>query len=148
MGNENSKLAAELNLHHGRLTALCTVLEAIADALPQFADKQQCLAVARYIVPTVKEAHVFEEEKLFPQLKNLSTANPQLEQSLERLRFEHWEDESYAEEICEILREFGTGALPQGSDKLSYMLRGFFEGLRRHMAFEAEHLAPMLTQSR
>ena len=29
-------------------------------------------------------------------------------------------------------------------EALSYMLRGFFEGLRRHIAFEVEHLMPIL----
>jgi len=64
------------------------------------------------------------------------------------MRFEHWEDEIDVEEIGEILREFGRGLLLQNSAKLLYMLRGFFEGLRRYMALEIEHLASMLNQKR
>ena len=29
-------------------------------------------------------------------------------------------------------------------EKLGYMLRGFFEGLKRHVAFEQTHLIPLI----
>ena len=48
-------------------------------------------------------------------------------------------------EIVDALEELATVGVGN-IDKLSYMLRGFFEGLRRHIAFEKEHLVPLLMQ--
>jgi len=66
---------------------------------------------------------------------------------LERLRYEHWEDESFAEEICDELKLLVNNPNKAVIDKLSYMLRGFFEGMRRHIAFEVEYLLPELNKS-
>ncbi len=81
---------------------------------------------------------------LFPAARRIHADNVQLASTLERLRYEHWEDESFAEEVTEALMSFVTEPQHRNTDKLAYMLRGFFEGLRRHIAFEREHLIPML----
>ncbi|MEM1039957.1 MAG: hemerythrin domain-containing protein [Pseudomonadota bacterium] len=142
-----SEVSSELSKCHQAQEALCDLLEAIADDIPEdpkAVDRQRCLAAARQIFPTVKKAHDFEEQRLFPLLEQLNGPSESLTKSLERLRFEHWEDESFAEEVTESLIEFGRGNGSVDGEKLGYMLRGFFEGLRRHMAFETEHLVPML----
>lgn len=139
-------LVMQLNHHHSLQHSLCASLEEIADSLPDSANKQTCLVVSRLIYPTVKAAHTFEEQELFPHLERVDDEDTALDASLERLRFEHWEDESFAEELSECLREFATGNCSDQIDKLSYMIRGFFEGLKRHMAFEAEHLLPLVLQ--
>lgn len=157
---------------------LCTALEAIADALPDNLDTQHTLHVARLIGPTIRRAHAFEEQTVFPLLKAHFAARPELTTTLERLHFEHWEDESFAEELAEKLVDavmrvatrrrdarpkarpaarfaaIGPAHAPSAdgsraqsdplAEALGYMLRGFFEGLRRHIAFEEEHLVPLL----
>ena len=130
--------------HHRRQQSMCSRLETIADGLPLKIDRQECLVLARDIYPTVKAAHSFEENVLFPHLQRHSETTA-LEEGLERLRFEHWEDEAYAEEISDTLGRIGRGGPVIDAEKISWMLRGFFDGVRRHMAFEAEHLLPMLT---
>lgn len=135
-----------LQAHHRLQTHLCNALERIADDLPDAVDRQHCLSVARQIYPVLRQAHRFEEETLFPRLLAMQTAIEGLAHSLERQQFEHWEDESFAEELSDCLLEFGSGNCPEAAEKLPYMLRGFFEGLRRHMAFETEHLLPILKQ--
>ena len=142
--SDRNCIVVELESHHKRQAHLCDALERIADELPSSVDNQHCLSVARRIFPTVRQAHEFEERVLFPVLEALPEPTDGLHDSLERLRFEHWEDESFAEELSESLREFGAGRNSDAGEKLAYMLRGFFEGLRRHMAFEAEHLLPLL----
>ena len=139
-----ARLAEQLSTHHDRQRDLCTSLEDIADSLPGTANRQACLVISRLIYPTVKAAHVFEEQELFPYLQNRAEPQSALEASLERLRFEHWEDESFAEELSECLRNFAAGDRADLADTLSYMIRGFFEGLKRHMAFEKEHLLPLV----
>lgn len=136
-----------LRFHHQNQLDLCGELEDVADGLPSTVSNQRFLALARRIFPTVRQAHQFEERVLFPLLNQLQGDNEQLAKSLERLQFEHWEDESFAEELSDTLYQFGTGGAECDCEKLSYMLRGFFEGLKRHMAFEAEHLLPILRRS-
>ncbi|MDD9909128.1 MAG: hemerythrin domain-containing protein [Ahrensia sp.] len=136
-------IAQEAQSHHRKQHFMCLRLEAVADALPASIDRQECLLLARDIYPTVKAAHEFEESVLFPHLQRNADARA-LEDGLERLRFEHWEDEAYAEELSDTLSRIGRGGPVRDAEKISWMLRGFFDGVRRHMAFEAEHLLPML----
>lgn len=123
---------------------MCCRLECLADNLPNQIDSQECLWLARELYPSIKKAHEFEENVVFPiLLKNTRTCN--LGDSIERLRFEHWEDEAFAEDISELLRRLGRGENSVDTEQLSWMLRGFFEGARRHIAFEKEYLEPLLS---
>lgn len=130
--------------YHKTLLNYCDRLEKIADALPDMIDKQECLVIARQIYPVICKAHRFEEQELFPVLNASQNPNDATPKNLERLQFEHWEDESFAEEVSEALQTYVLNTDKVFSDKLGYMLRGLFEGLRRHIAFEAEFLLPKL----
>lgn len=134
----------EMQMHFEMQLDLCGKLEKIADDLPHQVDKQQLLQVARTIFPTIKNAHHFEENRIFPQIQLESLSTDALETSLERLQYEHWEDESFAEELCDAMIKFVRDDQEQAAETLSYMLRGFFEGIRRHIAFESEHILPLL----
>ncbi|MEM9733378.1 MAG: hemerythrin domain-containing protein [Pseudomonadota bacterium] len=127
-----------LDKHLKKQLVLCDALENIADALPESVNNQNCLHVAGSIYPIIKSAHEFEENQLFPLLTE-GEAPENLAQTLTRLHEEHWEDESFSAELTEALRDFVAGR-DTNTDKLAYMLRGFFEGLRRHIAFEKEAL--------
>ncbi len=133
-----------LAAHHEAQLNLCNQLEALADNLPDNITPQRCLSVAWQLYPIVKAAHEFEEKSLFPMLSGLSGKDQKLNRSLERLQFEHWEDESFAIEIATVLRQLASHSEEVNIDKVSYMLRGFFEGLRRHIAFESDHILPLL----
>lgn len=139
-----SDLKSEILRHHQTLLNLCKRLERIADDLPASYDSQECLSVTWQLYPQVKAAHEFEEEKLFPLLVELPELQPEVCKSLERLKFEHWEDEVSAEDISVSLRELVQSPEQANIGEISYMLRGFFEGLRRHIAFETEYLLPKL----
>ncbi|MEM9278736.1 MAG: hemerythrin domain-containing protein [Pseudomonadota bacterium] len=132
--------------HHKKQLELCTRLEELADSLPDNVDKQECLSISWQIYPTVRAAHKFEEEMLFPLLSGVTSSEEAVSQSLERLKFEHWEDESSAEDISLTLRQMISEPAGANVEKVSYMLRGFFDGLRRHIAFESEHLLPLLNK--
>ncbi|WP_306283116.1 hypothetical protein [Mesorhizobium sp. LMG17149] len=60
------------------------------------------------------------------------------------MRAEHVEDECFAAEVTEILLAIGHGETIDNAEAIGFMLRGFFEGLRRHIAFEREHVLPMI----
>ena len=136
-------IANELKFHLEKQEAVCTALENIADTLPDDIDPQRCLQLAMSLVPLIHAAHRFEEDILFDALKESGKEADQLEHIFERLHGEHYEDESFAEEVAECLREIASGA-KFNFEKAGYMMRGFFEGLRRHIAFERDHLLPML----
>lgn len=137
------EIKGELKKHHNALLEQCRKLEMIADSLPYQLNYHMSLAMLRELQPVVKAAHTFEESQLFPLLKELDKARSNLPGTIERLRFEHWEDESYAEEICDSLRRYLFSPDHVQSETLSYMLRGFFGGVRRHVAYEADYLLPL-----
>lgn len=140
-----SEIFQILEDHLNMQLELCDKLENLADALPNEVDTQVCLVLARNILPILHQAHQFEETTLFPELLEQHKQNEHLVATLERLKYEHWEDESYAEELRECLINFATSKDADCVTTLSYMLRGFFEGVRRHIAFERELVAPLLT---
>lgn len=144
--NDKAALEEEILSHHKTQLELCNRLEHLADNLPDGFDKQECLSLSWQLFPTVKQAHQFEEKHLFPLLLSGEVSGENIEKSLERLKFEHWEDESSAEDIGMFLKQLVQRPTEANVDKLSYMLRGFFEGLRRHIAFETEHLLPKLKE--
>ncbi|QKV17492.1 hemerythrin domain-containing protein [Oricola thermophila] len=140
------QVCAQILAHHEEQLALCQKLEEIADELPEISDTQMCLSLARKIQPMVRAAHEHEERTVFPILMASDGIDSNLKASLERLRYEHWEDESYADEVSDALSRFVTDKASVNVETLAYMLRGFFEGLRRHIAFEREHIVPLLCQ--
>nr|WP_312891188.1 hypothetical protein [Mesorhizobium silamurunense] len=58
--------------------------------------------------------------------------------STRRLRAEHVEDQCFGDEVAETLVAIGHGDPIEPAEVVGFMLRGFFEGLRRHIAFERE----------
>ncbi len=119
---------------------LCQGLEEIADSLPSGIHQQKCLYAARILGPLIKTIHDYEEKVLFPALQQTSDNAADCAKTLTRLKFEHFEDECFAEELAERLMALGSGDATINMEATGYMLRGFFEAIRRHVAFEREHL--------
>ena len=124
--------------------ALCKTLEEIADSLPDSVDRQACIQTAKAIGPLIDRAHRMEEDLLFPVLEEKVSVVFDLRATLERLRIEHTGDEFFAEELVEVLMSYGAGNPVQSAETTGYMLRGFFETLKRHIAFEQELLLPII----
>ncbi len=125
---------------HGEKLRLCDALEKIADALPA-ADRLNCIGVANTIVPLLRNIHEYEETVIFPTYEAALSGR---EASTRRLRAEHVEDECFAGEVTEILLAIGHGETVENAEATGFMLRGFFESLRRHIAFEREHILPVI----
>lgn len=129
---------------HGEQLELCRELEEIADSLPAEVNRQKCIYAAKAIGPLTMGAHRFEEDILFPWVeKNVDTATD-LAATLERLKFEHFEDECFIEELTDTLLRLGAADPTLNAETIGYMLRGFFVSMRRHIAFEQEHLLGMV----
>lgn len=140
---EGTEMLAYLRKNHHDKLALCDRLEEIADALPDNIDPKTCSTTARAIEPILSKAHQYEEENLFPALARLNQGT--IDQSLvfKRLKEEHYEDRCFGEEVRDVLISYGEGKPTQTADATGYMLRGFFESLRRHIALEAELARPL-----
>lgn len=143
-GADAKLVCSKLITHHDEQLVLCAKLEELADELPELSDTQFCLQLAKCIHPMICAAHEYEEKTLFPMLMSLEGVDENLKATTERLRYEHWEDESFADEVADALIRFVTDKASSNAETLAYMLRGFFEGLRRHIAFEREHIVPIL----
>ncbi|MCO6186190.1 hemerythrin domain-containing protein [Rhizobium sp. L1K21] len=131
---------------HIEQLSLCDTLEKIADSLPDDVDKAQCLAVEKSLPSLIKRIHEFEENTLFPWLEAQLPDREDLRETLNRLKFEHVEDECFAEELLDLLHKMAVGGKPANAEAAGYMLRGFFESVRRHIAFEREHLMGLVTR--
>ena len=123
--------------HEDKLS-LCQTLEEIADSLPDEVDKQKCKLAAREIWPLLRSVHSFEEKIIFPVLADRLAHLSGIEETIARLKSEHAEDECYAEELTDTLLLLGAGDRGVNFDAVGYMLRGFFESVRRHVAIERE----------
>lgn len=131
---------AALRKAHNEQLLLCDRLEEIADSLPDSVNRQKCLYAARALGPMIRSIHRFEEDVIFPMVSTRLEGDEKIQATLNRLRFEHCEDECFAEELTEALYALAAGTDDINVEATGYMLRGFFEAMRRHLAFENEYL--------
>ncbi len=117
---------------------ICDALEQIADSLPDAVDRKVCLHAARILPNLMIRAHRFEENALFVALARPGLTPFNTRQTLDRLKLEHAGDECFAEELSEVLLSYAEGRPTHSAEATGYMLRGFFEALRRHIAIEEE----------
>ncbi len=130
------------NSHHAQL-ALCDVLEGIADSLPNDIDRRLCFRAAMALRVDISLHHLDEERGLFPLLRKRVSVHESLQSSLQRLESEHYADEGFSEEVIEGLEALSRARADINHELIGYMLRGFFESIRRHIAFENEVLLPL-----
>lgn len=127
-------MATRLQLIHESKFDLCLELEQLADSLPRKVDRFKCLSIASKLVPLMHQSHLYEEQVVFPELM----ANGELTSAIERLKGEHLEDLSAAEELTEVLLAIGRGHAIENADAIGFMLRSFFTSLRRHVEGEGQ----------
>lgn len=125
---------------HDAQLALCAALEEIADSLPANINRQKCIYAAKSLIPLINGIHRYEEEALFPMLEIKGSGDEELAEAIARLKFEHVEDECFAEELTDTLTRLGIGDGTVNAEAAGYMLRGFFESIRRHIAFEQQFM--------
>lgn len=116
---------------------LCDALEALADQLPQV-DRQRCITLAGMIGPVLGEAQAIERRLLFPQLAATQPGGRELVENLNR---DQLEDACLADELRDQLLLLGSGQQGLAPDAMGYMLRAFFECIRRRVRHERALLA-------
>lgn len=131
--------AAIIRRAHSEKLRLCEALEEIADSLPGQVDRLKCLGIANVLVPLLRDIHRYEEDVIFPAYEIVAGCGA----TTRRLRAEHTEDECFADEVTETLLAIGHGDAVANPEAVGFMLRGMFETMRRHIAFEREHVLPL-----
>lgn len=129
---------------HEEKLKICTELEEIADTLPGSVDRLKCLHVANALVPLLRSSHQYEEQVIFPAYDAAVGPGESGNPSTRRLRAEHVEDECFGDEVTEALLTIAHGGDIENPEAVGFMLRGFFESMRRHIAFEREHVLPTI----
>ena len=140
-GMEAMPAAVMKRAHHEKLR-LCEALEEIADSLPGQVDRLKCIGIASTLVPLLRSVHQYEEEIIYPAYE--AAVGSGSGQTSSRLRAEHLEDQCFADEITEVLMAIGHGEAIENAEAVGFMLRGLFETMRRHIAFESEHILPLM----
>jgi len=122
---------------------LCDALERIADDLPDNVDRTLVSAV----LPMLRDdliVHIRDEDEgLLPLLQKRTLPDDNFDQILMVLSLEHAADEGFADEIVDHLEDLSHSQRPDNPDMLGYMLRGFFETQRRHVAWENAVVMPL-----
>lgn len=127
---------AVIEEEHALHLELCELLEDIADGLPRkFEPALAVIAIS--ILKGSAKAHIkFEEAAFFPILRERLPAGSPIVDALACLSQEHERDEDTGDELAEALKEALRLGAPQNPESLGYILRGYFESQRRHIAWE------------
>lgn len=118
------------------LLCVCDELEAIADGLPGNVSNALCSRVAGDVITVLNQTHRIESQVLLPILD--TSPRPEVRHLASRLRQEHDFDGQAAMEIEEALLALGLGKSKLSADALGYLLRSFFESVRRHVHSEQD----------
>jgi hemerythrin-like domain-containing protein len=122
---------------------LCDALERIADDLPDNVDRMLVAAVLPMLRVDLAVHVRDEEDGLFPLMRGRSRPEDNFDEIAEVLSLEHAADAGFADEIIDQLEDLRDGRRPLNPDMLGYMLRGFFETQRRHLAWEDAVVLPL-----
>lgn len=124
--------------------ALCDQLEEIADSLPDRVSPSRCRAVADALVDTLRDVQAVEDLHVFRQIQ--ARGSRRYEDLVEKLRLQQVADLCLAEEVQQELVSLAEGRPSMPPEAVGYMLRGFFDGLRRNMT-HAQELLQLLEHS-
>ena len=132
----------ELLIAHQEL--LCIDLEALADQLPHHVDTWAAKNLADMLQPTIRACQELEEGQVFPAILKLDSSHAP---TIERLRAEHVEDEDHAQLVSETITRFIHYPGNADADLLGYLIRGLFQPLQRHSAFDRKVILPLYLQA-
>lgn len=127
----------------GEILGLCDILEEIADSLPDNLNRRKCRLAATSMEPLLFDIHRFEETTIFPLARRELHRLGAPCRCVERLEAEHAEDQGFAGDLALALNDAMESSAFH-AELLGYMLRGFFDSVRRHTAFEREYLLVLI----
>lgn len=127
---------------HALQLALCDALESIADGLPDRIDTRLVREVTTILAHGMIPHFRIEEDVIFPLLLKRAHGDSALSAALEQLKSEHDRDADLSDELSEELDSIARKGRVRNAEMLGYMLRGYFEGQRRHIEWENAIVLP------
>ncbi|MEL6913144.1 MAG: hemerythrin domain-containing protein [Pseudomonadota bacterium] len=129
--------------HGQRVLDLCDLLEAIADDLPR-----KTMPVWREVAQlcgTIVPRHYDTLNRIFlPLLRRRTAGDVECEAVLTRLETEYSDSSHRLPELVSLLHDTVNNSPPGiDTEALGFALRGFFEAIRRQMAWEMDVLIPL-----
>jgi hemerythrin-like domain-containing protein len=121
---------------HALKLQFCNLLEGIADLLPGRVDHSAANGAIKVLESGFRPHVELEEQILFPLLRRRLPDDSLLVHICAQLEKEHGRDTDFAHEIAEALHPLSKDSDAANPEMLGYMLRGFFEGQRRHIDWE------------
>lgn len=121
---------------HRMVRSLCSELEAIADRLPLLPHEGEVKSLSAALRAGVP-AHCRHEESAF-RMYMARTSNPPraLVVAVERLASEHSDNEPLGHELADMLEAVVGGRSPTNLEALGYLIRLYFQTMRRHLMWE------------
>jgi hemerythrin-like domain-containing protein len=119
---------------HGEQRQLCSMLERIADELPAVPSHAMMLDVGQRL-SSYAQRHFPLEARLFVRLAGQANC-PTSERILKEIGHNHAIDAIHADDLAAALQRLSGSTRPAHPGELAYMLRCFFDGCRRAIAFE------------
>ncbi len=122
---------------------VCGQLEEIANNLPDRVDAHQCASLAERLPGLLGLCDDIYQKVIFPLLLRHQSQRYFTPITAERLVSERLMDQGYAVEVSDLLDRLANSAPIPNVEASGYLLRGFFETVRRSSAFDLEYIIPM-----
>ena len=121
-----------LDYDHKAQRALADLLERIADSLPDEVSRADAALAARELETRHKRHAEIEDKCVFPLLETRCDGEV-TRRAIAIARREHHDAEGRAIELSEALDALSQTGRALNAEGLGFMLRAFFDGLRRHL---------------
>ncbi len=131
-----------LERENARLWRLCAQMEAMADRLPAAFKAKRTLRLLQLTELSLKRHIALQEQFIFPNIRK--TDGRRIDRLLEHCEYEHASDGGLLVEIMETAIDPGLPGDKARVEPFGCLLRHFFEGKRRHLAWEKQMLEPFM----
>jgi len=125
---------------------VCEQLEHIADRLPNQVNVDQCAKLAELLPDMLGLCDDINQRVIFPLLLRHQSQRYFTHSMAQRLVDERMMDQGYALEVSELLDQLAKAESIRNAEASGYLLRSFFETVRRSSAFDLEYIVPMTRQ--
>lgn len=124
---------AYLEYDHKAQRALADLLEAVADSLPDAVNQASAALAASLLRDSVVRRTALEEQALFPLVEARTIDGSPIRRAIGLARREQRDCSGRAIELAEELDDLAAAGRARNPDALGFMLRAFFDALRRHL---------------
>jgi hemerythrin-like domain-containing protein len=127
---------------HATQRALADLLEGLADGLPDGVDRRAAALGAHSLRMLAARRWALEEQALFPLIESHAPEGAPARRAIAIARREHRETAGRAIELADELEALAESGRARNPDALGFMLRAFFDGLRRHLDWTEAAIMP------